>query len=258
MSNPKVGLSATDEAIRLAREAQRPLDPVSVAAGLIDKSMRETQSLADLASGRASELSTVDKAMRAASGITDTVSRYAEGGLAAKAIHDALKVQRDPFERALERSGTLADAVRGIRGFRGIDDSMFAGVKTGLDKFETASAALRDELAKSRLDDPVSFADAERHFPPLPPMPRNPILKTNELLDEMVDRLSEQHALIEASAEAQKRETELLGQLVEAFTKSQAESDRATRRAQMQAWIGIGVAIATGVAPLIILLFSGH
>jgi len=253
MAYPKNEMSAATEAMRLGSLPRGPFDLAPSTGSLIDKSMRETRSLAALAGGRASELSAVDKALGFASGMTDTVSKCAAGSYADKTMRDILKAQFDPFEAG--RSDALADAVRGIKG---IDDKAFAGVKTGLDKYETAAAALRDQLANGYSHDPLSFAHNELRTPELPPMPRNPILKTNELLDEMVDRQAEQHALIGASAEAQKRETELLAQLVEAFTTSQAESDRATRRAQMQAWIGIGVAVATGVAPLLIMLFSGR
>ena len=244
--------TAMDDAMRLINGTRNPLDRASTASSVIDKALRESQSLADLASGQAKGLSSVDKALRFATGMTDPVSKLAEGSFATKAMRDAMEARRGPFDSIMSRNDPFAEAVRGIKVFPGVDDSLFAGVKTSLDKYETASAALRDEIAKGQLRDPLKFASDEPRMPSLPPMPRNPVLKTNELLDEMIEGQADQRALIEATAEAQKQETELLGKLVEAFMTSQTASDKAARRSHMQAWIGIAVAILTAVVTVIL------
>jgi hypothetical protein len=149
-------------------------------------------------------------------------------------------------------TGPLAGVIEGMKGLRGIDDVILSGIKDRLGGYEAANAYLIDELTRGRKPDPFGFDEVDSHrMPALPPLPANPILETNVLLDRMNEALEDQRGLIEASAETHRRETELLAELVQAFTASQVASDKATRHARMQAWIGIAVAIITGLAGLI-------
>lgn len=256
----RLGLTSTaaEEAMRLARGATDAFTPAM--SGAIAQAMREQEKFIELAGGYARDLAATDNALCQASGMVNQISKATAGDFSINAVRDAME-KNAILDGVLEKTGSLADALGNLKTLHGIDDKTLAGIKDNLASYDTASSILEQELAKSKLNDPLGFREIEMFNPPipeLPPIPPNPIHDTNRLLDEVIESLVDQRSLIEASAEAQKQETELLGKLVEAFMTSQAASDKAARRSHMQAWIGIGVAIATGIIPVIILLVTGH
>lgn len=224
----------------------------------IDKAMREASGAASLTERVMRATTASEDYMRSALGGFGSGEAITSGTSVDKAMRDAASEHQRVMDGVLGRSGSLADAVGNLKGLRGIDDGILAGIKGQVGRYDTATLILEQELAKAKRHDPVGFYDEDVFGrsgpPPLPPMPRNPILKTNELLDEVIGGLSDQRAVIEASAEAQKQETKLIAELVDAFVTSQAASDEHARRSQVQAWIGIGVAVASAAIPLILLL----
>ncbi len=159
-------------------------------------------------------------------------------------IYAALGVGRSP----------LSKSVNDLLGARGMDAERLADLKATLGGYESATAALNDRLAKGLPDREMDkLLTPSFELPAMPELPPNPIYETNALLKNMVEEIVDQRDIVKVTATAQQRETELLSQLIEAFTASQVASDRAARRSHIQAWIGIGIAIIT---PLIAVLLG--
>lgn len=227
------GLSAAEE---LRRQISGVLDPFSATTGggsAVERAMKEMRKNQALLSGDLTGLSSTERSI-------------------ARAHADATRKFND-LVTGSDRS-SFATAAEGIGKWPNLDSEVKSGIRKHLSGYESAAEKLNHELNRSYSSDVLSGPAIKVYEPiPLPAMPENPLHKTNRLLDTMVVELSEQRTLIEATAVAQKKETELVGKLVEAFVANQAASEKATKRSHMQAWIGIAIAI---IAPLLALLLS--
>jgi hypothetical protein len=178
-----------------------------------------------------------------------------------KALMDAVREHHKLKESVYGSVGTsMVDAISSMRGMRGIDDGMLEGIKGQLERRDAVSEILHQEISRAKEAGALGASDEDTfdrlRVPELPPMPRNPIIETNELLSEVGDRLDDQRALIAVSAQAQEQSAQLIAQLVSAFAASQAASDAHARKQLRQAWIGIFIAIATAIFPVVVSLFG--
>ena len=254
MAKAGFNLSAAEAATRLATGS---FDTVSLAANssLADKVLRAAAGYSDMARQtakggtiaeamrQAAKGGTIDEAMRQAAGLGASLAGGAtsvDNMLASKGL---LGQNRDLFDIAVGKASALGRTIDAVAGFRGVSATAVDALRDRLSKFEIANENLGKQLSTSQMRGLLGQDEANFRTPEFPRIEPNPIHKTNQLLDEVIGELGDQRALIEATAEAQKRETELLGKLVEAFTESQIASERSARRSHLQAWIGIGLTV---------------
>ncbi len=185
------------------------------------------------------------RAMREIGMASASASLRADKGLSTGAYDKAL---RDTSATLVshERASSLQSLASHLNDLPGMKGGTFAKLSDNFAKYEAASN-LRDKLAAnpfsdmSRLKsdillDPISRAS---EIPALPPIPPNPTLETNKLLGRLVTTMTDQEAVVEATAEAQKRETELLGSLIETIAASAVSAEKAERRGLILAIVSI-------------------
>ena len=123
-------------------------------------------------------LSQAEKALPTSHFLDEHLSRSAEGRMVGFA-------NRSLMDEALGISGTLAKTLDELKGLHGFDSKTIAGLSDSFGDLASASTSLDDLLSKQERNPILDIIDREHVLPSLPLIPENPILRTNELLEDM-------------------------------------------------------------------------